>query len=404
VPSREAGPALTPGREPATNRRRLRLAYLGDANSRHTRRWLDFFVERGHDVHLFIPAKDVVKVALDPRLSVHRFNAWPRVPIRGVGSVVTALSLRRELASVRPDLLHAHYLTRYGVAGWLSRFHPFVLTVWGSDILVSLDESRLRRWRAHLVLRAADLVTGGSTHLIRKAIAAGARPERTRFIHFGVDTARFAPGPFPAALAARLGTEGRRVVLSTRTIAPLYRQSVVLNAMTRLPSDVVVILTRHAAVPDEVARIDGLARELGIEDRVRIVDEFADADMPDLYRLADVVVSVPRTDGGPVSIVEALAVGRPIVATDVPAVREWLEDLDPAGLVPVDDVDATAAALARALSRDRRSEEELGRRGRAAIVERADRTRSMEAMERLYLELASGSAPSGPEPLPRDGG
>jgi L-malate glycosyltransferase len=368
----------------------MRLAFLGDPNSRHTRRWMDFFVERGHDVHLMVPAHDAVRVEQDPRIHLHRFTAWPRIPVRGIGSLVTALSLRRALAAVRPDVLHAHFLTRYGIAARLSGFHPYVITVWGSDLFVVLPASRLLRIRGRLALRGADLVTAGSGHLVEAAIAAGARPERTRFVHFGVDTARFSPGPYPAALAARLGVNGRRVVLSNRTIAPIYRQAAVLRAVAGLPTDVVVVMTRHAAVQDEVVAIERLAHELGVAERVRIVDEIADDEMPDLYRLADVVVSVPASDGGPITIVEALAVGRPIVATDLTSVREWLADLDPGSLVPVDDVEATAGAIWRALTRNPAEVAELATRGRAAVVERADRQHSMEAMEAYYRELVAG--------------
>ena len=88
--------------------------------------------------------------------------------------------------------------------------------------------------------------------------------------------------------------------------------------------------------------------------------------MPDLYRLADVVVSIPASDGGPVTVAEALAVGRPVVATDLPSVREWLAELDPEALVPVDDVAATAAAVETVLSRGPDERHERAARGRAA--------------------------------------
>jgi L-malate glycosyltransferase len=372
----------------------MRLAFLGDPNSRHTRRWMDFFLDRGHEVHLLIPAHDAVNVELDDRLHVHRFTAWPKIPVRGAGSLATAISIRRALAEIRPDLLHAHSLSRYGVAARLSGFHPYVITVWGSDILVVLRTSRLRRLQGWLALHGADLVTGGSDHLVRAAISAGARPGRTRFVHFGVDTTRFAPGPYPTALARRLAVGGRRIVLSNRTIAPLYRQDTVLQAIAPLPAEVVVVMTRHIARPAELAVVERLARDLGIADRVRIVDEITDAKMPDMYRLADVVVSVPESDGGPTTIVEALAVGRPIVATDLPSVREWLGELYPESLVPVGDPVATEQAIRNVLARSGAELDERARLGRSMVVERADRERNMATMEAFYRELAIGRPPS----------
>jgi len=367
----------------------MRLGFLGDVNSPHVRRWVGWFLDRGHDVRLLVPAHDEIRVALDPRIGVQRFRAWPATRVRGVGSVITSITLRRALARVRPDVLHAHALTRFGFAAWLSGFHPYVVTVWGSDILVTLPSSRRRRTQGRLALSRADLVTAGSAHLRAAAIDAGARPERTAYVHFGVDTGRFAPGAASPGLQERLGVAGRRVVLSPRTIAPIYRQLVAVEALARLPDDRVLVLTRHRANPDELAAVERRATELGVANRVRIAPEIADGEMPDLYRLADVVVSVPASDGGPVTLVEALAAGRPVVATDLPSVREWLAEIDVDALVPVDDPAATAAAIERVLERsdtERRAYEE---RSRTLVLDRADWDTNMQRMESFYRGLAA---------------
>lgn len=366
----------------------LRLAVLGDPRSRHTQRWMGAFLDLGFDVHLLVPVHDQVPHGLDPRVGVHRFTAWPRTRIRGLGSLVTAASLRSNLRAIAPDVLHAHALNRYGVASWLSGFHPRVITVWGSDVLVVMRQTRHLRIHARLALGSADLVTGGSRELIRAAIESGARPERVAYVHFGVDTDRFAPGPDPSGLRERLGLVGRRVILSNRTIDPLYRHRVVVDALARLPDDTVMLMTSHLARDHEVEVVLRQAAELGLGDRVRIAPELDDAEMPDLYRLADVVVSVPVTDGGPTTVAEALAVGKPVVATDLPSVREWLAELDPQSLVPVDDADATAAAIRRSLERPAALTHEIGMQGRRAVEQRASQRANMARMAGLYRQLA----------------
>jgi glycosyltransferase involved in cell wall biosynthesis len=112
--------------------------------------------------------------------------------------------------------------------------------------------------------------------------------------------------------------------------------------------------------------------------------------MPDFYRLADVVVSVPESDAGPVTLVEALAAGRPIVCSDLPPVREWLAEIDPAALVPVGDSVATAAAIRTVLARGTQQRSDVAERGRAAVLERADQRRTMAEFEMLYRQLAAG--------------
>ena len=367
----------------------LNLAFLGDPNSVHMRRWVRYFSDRGHRVTLLVPEGKVVVPGLPPAISVESFLPFSRQRERLFGALESRRSLTRLLRKLAPDVLHAHFVTENAWHAWISGFHPYVVTVWGSDVLGAVRRGRRARFYARVALRAADVVTGGSEHLVRAAVEAGARPQRTRYIHLGVDTERFSPGPDPAGLRARLGLAGSRVLLSNRLIAPLYRQSVVVQALAQLPSDVVAVMTSYRAQPDEMASIRELADRIGVAGRLRIVDELDDSEMPDLYRLADIVVSIPASDGGPATVAEALAAGRPVVATDLPSVREWLGELDPAALVPVDDVAATVAAVQTVLGRGQGEREERAARVRAAVVERADWRANMERMESISRELAA---------------
>jgi glycosyltransferase involved in cell wall biosynthesis len=367
----------------------LSLAFLGDPNSVHVRRWLGCFSDRGHRITMLVPDGQVIVPGLLPAISVERFVPFSRQRERLLGGLESRRALSRLLRRVDPDVLHAHYVTGNAWHAWISGFHPYVVTVWGSDILATDHRGPRGRFYARAALRAADIVTGGSEHLVRAAIAAGARPERTQYIHFGVDTERFSPGPDPAALRARLGLGRCRVLLSSRIIAPVYRQNVVVRALAHLPSDVVALMSSYHADPNEVASIQELAGQLGVADRLRIVDPLDDSEMPELYRLADVVVSIPASDGGPVTVAEALAVGRTVVATDLPSVREWLAGLDPEALVPVDDVAATVAAVEKVLSRGTDERHDRAARGRAAVAAKADWRTNMDRMEAIYRELAT---------------
>lgn len=367
----------------------LNLAFLGDPNSIHLRRWMGYFADRGHRVTLLVAEDKLVEPGLPPRIAVERFT---RLSGRGrfppAGLLRARRSVRRVVARVKPDVINAHFLTINGWHAWLSGFHPYVVTLWGSDVFIAPKKSRVAALAARVTLRAADMVMVNSEMLLRGALAVGASAERTEMIQFGVNLAEFKPGPDPAALRARLGLRGRRVVFSPRAVAPLYRHGIVVEALAQLPSDVVVLMSRFRGRPDEIEAIERKAEALGLADRVVLLPEIQQAEMADFYRLADVVVSVPASDSTAAVLLEALACERPIVAADLPSVREWLYELDPAALVPVDDPGATAAALLRALDQSPKERAETGRRARQIVVERADQDRSMARVESLYRELA----------------
>ena len=259
--------------------------------------------------------------------------------------------------------------------------------MWVSDILETARYTRRGALYARWTLTPADLVTGDSQELVDAAIASGAKPERSHLVQFGVDTDRFSPAPENRALRARLGLEGRRVLFSARSINPLYRQLVLLEALARLPVDVAVVMTRHWAQEPEMAAVQRKIDELGIADRVRIVPTIEHGEMADMYRLSEAVISIPMSDGTPVTLLEAMSCGLPTVATDLPSVREWLGELDPEALVPVDDVAATATAIAAVLSRSPQKRAEIAARGRQIVLERASYDRNMALAESLYLGL-----------------
>jgi glycosyltransferase involved in cell wall biosynthesis len=372
---------------PELGERPLALAFLGDPNSIHTRRWVGWFAVRGHRVTMLVAAGVDLEPGLPDSIAIARFTPYTSSRLHLLGAMRARRSLAVELRRIAPDILHAHYLTGHGWHARLSGFRPYAITLWGTDILVTARATRRGRLYARWSLGPAGLVTGDSEELVRAAVVAGARTERTRLVQFGVDTARFSPGPDPAALRERLGLAGRRVIFSPRSIAPLYRHDVVLEALARLPADVCVVMTRHLARESEVEALQRRAAELGLSDRLVMVPKVDHAEMADFYRMADLVVSVPISDGTPVTLLEALSAGRPVVASDLPSVREWLGDLDPASLVPVGDVAATARAIEATLARSAAERLDFAERGRRLVDERASHDASMAAAEALYREL-----------------
>lgn len=364
---------------------RLALAYLGDPNSIHTRRWAGWFAAEGHRVLLLVPEGLTLSEGLHPAIDIEPFQPVGQGsgPLRG--ALTARRSIRDRLRSFGPTLLHAHYLTTAGWRGWLTGFHPFAVTVWGTDIYRNA-QSIGGGIQARVILRAADLVTADSNDLAAATIAVGARSDRVHVIQFGVDTERFRPNRDVALLRQRLGLEGRHVVFSPRAIAPLYRQLTVLEALAQLPSEVVGLFSAHASGEGELQRLTDRAASLGLSERVRIVDSIAHGAMPDYLALADVVVSIPESDATPVTLLEAMAMGRPVVASDLPSVRVLLSHFDAGALVPVGDAVATAQAIAARLAWGAERRRDAGAQARALVVATANQDANMRVVEGLYRE------------------
>lgn len=383
--------------------RALRLVFLADPNETHAHRWLRWFAGRGHQVDLVGPAEIELRGPLPAGVRYHRLPAYGGRRLRPLAYLEARRAVRSMIQPLQPDVLHAHYLTGYGWLAWASGIRPYAISVWGSDVFRTIPSSRKARWFGRMALAGAATVTADSQDLARAAIAAGASRDRTLIVQFGVETELFAPRPPDAELRNRLRLPAGRILFSPRTLMDFYRHDLVVRALPSLPADLILLLSaRHQDLATR-ARLEALIDEVGVRDRVVIVDAIPHEEIAAVLRLADVVVSVPETDGTPVTILEALAVGRPVVASDVPSVREWLGNLDPARLVPVGDALATAEAIRAVLATPAAVEASFAEAGRRLVIEHADHDRNMQSMEERYYSLAArtiGAPASTPVRLP----
>lgn len=366
----------------------LALAFLGDPNSIHTRRWITFFAERGHRINLLVPDNQPVEWGLDARISLVRFEAYPPRPIRGLSSMATRRSLGRAIRVAHPDVLHAHALSRYGWMAHLSGFRPYVISAWGTDVFAADRTSRWTRWRSRRALAAASMVTAVSRPLADAAIRLGAQVDRVRIVQFGIDSSRFVPGPPSDELREQIGVVGRRVIFAPRALRPLYRNQVLIEALGLLPADVVLVLSEAGQDPDERTHLEIAADRVGVSSRVRFVPGIPHAKMPQFYRLADVVASVPESDAFPVTALEAMATGIPVVLSDLASAREVFQTLDATAVVPVGDVAATAAAIRDRLDLTPGVRADLGTRLRQAAIALAEIGQNLGPMEDEYRRLA----------------
>ncbi len=170
-------------------------------------------------------------------------------------------------------------------------------------------------------------------------------PGRVSVVPNGCDRPAVPATP-PSELRARYDLNGARVVLCVAAKRPHKNQELLLRALGGLPADVAVVLAGHPEPYD--LRLRELARELALEHRVRFVDYVPDADLEGLWALADCAAMPTLAEGFGLPLVEALAHGVPIAASDLPVLHEiggqlprWFDPHDPA---------ACARAIGEALS------------------------------------------------------
>ncbi len=368
----------------------LELVFIANPGHILVQRWISFFARRGHRVTVLEGFGNGAGADPGHGIRVIRYEARSRVPLPFASMLHARRTVRQLLREIGPDVVHAHTVRPYGWQAGVAGVHPYVISTWGSDVLLPLPGRRAQFWQRRTLSRA-DLVTAVSPHMRDAAIRHGARPERVVQVQFGVDTARHAPASTVPAETTRLGLDGRPFVFSPRAMKPIYNHRTILDAFARLTGSPVLVMTGRNADAGHAGELGVQMDELGIRDRVRIVDDASEDEMLALYQSAAVVVSAPHSDSFPLSLLEAMACGTPVVAGDLPPVRAVLDPIAPDRVVATGDASAMAAVLESTLALDRDAREKLGQRLRSVVIDTADYETNMLRMEGLYRDLAGRS-------------
>ena len=354
----------------------MNLCIIGDGRSIHTQRWAEYF-GRDHRVHLitYDPMDRAIPGVTEhvvPSLTGSLWlSFWPR-----------HVRIRRLIREIDPDLVHAHFITKYGFHLPHDGRRPTLVTAWGDDILILPPKSRLIRHFTRKVLERVDRVHAVSEHLRERIIADyGIPPEKIRHVPFGIDTAAFSPDHRDYARGDPV------TVFSNRGFFPVYDSTTLVDGFARArAAEPGIHLLLKGDGPEE-QMIRARVASLGLDGPATFSPRTGYDRVPGDLRDADIFVSTATSDGTPVSLLEAMSSGLPCIATAVGGVPEWVQDGKNGLLIPPGNPEALAVGILR-LVRDPDLRRSLGTRARETVRARGDWQVLMRGVDEEYEEMA----------------
>jgi teichuronic acid biosynthesis glycosyltransferase TuaC len=297
---------------------------------------------------------DHARMAATPRrevrhgLEVHhpRFPVIPRVGM----SVAPWLLYRASLRAVRRmmrdglqfDAIDAHYLYPDGVAAvWLGRAlgRPVVITARGSDV-TELPNYRVPRALIQRAIRDADALISVSAGLKAALVALGAPDGKVTVLRNGVEIDVFRPPADRAAARAALGLT-RPTLISVGGLIPRKGHDRSIAAMALLPGYELLILGEGP----EHGRLAAQIAALGLADRVRLLGPRPHAELPAYYGAADAMVLASSREGWANVLLESMACGTPVVASNIPGNPEVVQTRDAGVITRVNTAEGIAEAV-----------------------------------------------------------
>ena len=284
--------------------------------------------------------------------------------------------LRRQIAAASYDVIHLHTKRAHALSFWLPRGDPSLRYV----VTRRMDYAEKKNWRTRcLYNHRVDGVIAISQTIVELLVDAGVERRKIRLIHSGIDPSRFAAALLPRESGNEIVTLGCLAVLEERKGIEFL-----LQAAARLQSQGARLNWLIGGDGSQRDALESKARALGLDDRVKFLGYVAKPE--DFLSRIDIFVMPSLFEGLGVAALEAMAAGKPVVATRVGGLAESVLDGQTGILVAPRDGRALADAIAR-LTGDPSMAQRMGLQGRQRALEHFTLTQMAAQNEAYYYEL-----------------
>lgn len=363
----------------------MKVFLLSDVDSPHTIKWATSLAKKGIDIVLFGLGKltvsdyknfDNIKIfTLNQRITRKEGN------FEKIKYLIALPIIKRIIKEEKPDILHSHYATSYGFLGALTSFHPFIISVWGSDVFSFPKRSFLHKIILEFNLKKADKILSTS-HIMAKETKIYTNKD-VEVIPFGVDIEVFKP----------FNVEGffdkNDIVIGTiKTLEPQYGVEYLIKAFKILNDRYPFLSLKFLIVGDGSLqeKLKKLCKDLGISDRTIFAGRVPYSEIPRYHNILTIFVALSNSESFGVSVVEAMACGKPVVVSDIGGLPEVVENGVTGFVVPPNNPQEAANAIEK-LILDENLRKEMGQNARKRVEKFYNWNDNLNRMIQIYNEL-----------------
>ena len=421
----------------------MKICFIADANSIHTRRWIEYFCKPENEVHILsiaYCAKPVEgatvhnlftsgqgNVAIDGigvKESSYPLESLPKSYGNKVGHLIPRSVVESELFGIayllyrvfrlrskskslikrlQPDIVHCLRLPLEGCIGGLVGYRPLIMSTWGEDMVYFAQKHFMCRWLTKKAMSQVSLYFSDSLRDKYIAEAYGFSPSNLTAIMPVTGGLKLEELPMYRkeistiqAARQRLGIPpDANVLISVRGFRNFY---VYTEALVKAIPQIIQVFPNTIFVLKGDTQTRGylqlrrLAEQLEVEKYIRFTDRLNVEELIDYFTASDIMVSVTLYDGCPVSMLEGMAYGLiPVMSIHSP-IQEWITDGQNGYLFNPREPEDIAQAIMKAL-KNKDKFEVMRRKNWDLLRERADYYKNMNSAEEMYHRVISeGSA------------
>lgn len=374
----------------------MRILFFSRDYTTHDRRFLQKLAASRHTVFFLRLEDDGIHYVKSPLPEGVKEIEWKggRRPIKKTNQLLDLMpSFQSVLDQIKPDLIHAGPVPTCGFMSALAGFHPLLVMSWGSDILVKADRDDASRWVTQYTLRHADYFVC-DCRAVRDKAQSIYPIEDSRIVQFpwGIDLERFPSQNGMSALRVQLDWQDKFVVLSTRSWEPIYGIQTLLESFRRALDKNPLLRLILLGAGSLASYVDEFIESHQLQGAIHRPGIVSQQEIPSYFRASDLYMSCTLSDGASISLLEAMASGLPVLASDAPGNREWIVNNENGWLAQPENVESFSEALLAASLTDLNQRKTMARQNRGIAHQRADWNQNAQKLLDLYDRIESQTA------------
>lgn len=356
------------------------ICYLSDANSVHTKKWCNFFKDKGYKVHVIS-----LNYGEIPGVKVHSFDVnLDKIQkgnlVKKISYITYYKKVKKLIQQIKPDILHAHYATSYGLLGALSGFYPYIISVWGSDVYDFPKGSFIKRKVLQYNLSKADIIL--STSKVMAKETSHYTNKNIEITPFGVDIDLFKP------VEGKYEDKEKIVVGTVKTLEEKYGIQYLIKAFARLKDKYDNVKLEIAGIGSQKEFLVNLCKELNISKDVEFLGFINQSEVIKAFNRFDIAVfpSTLDSESFGVAAVEAQACGTPVIVSNVGGLPEATCPEKSSLLVQKKNVDQIVECLEKLVINDK-LRIKMGKQGRMFVESNFNIENNFNKVDNIYKKI-----------------
>lgn len=355
----------------------MTIIILSDGDSSHTQKWVKGLVEKKVDVVLFTVNKcnDSLFYSL---LNVPVFEGNTSKKKTKIHAFICAyFSLRRMLKVYKPDIVHAHYASSYGLLAAITKKTVLFLSLWGSDVFQFPRKSTLHKVIFKYVLSKSDFLF--STSNIMKKEANLYTNKEIKVIPFGIDTSVFKN-------TEEVKDHSKFIIGTVKTLAPIYGIDKLIYACHSAKQTYPEIELHIYGSGFLEEELKALVYKLEANTYIYFHGKIANSEVPNALSKFDLFCNLSDTESFGVAVLEASSCEIPVLVTDVSGLQEVVEN-GVTGYLVKDVQSEINAVMLDFISSIKQGDKKYGEEGRRFVQKHYEWDICLQKMINEYVEI-----------------